>query len=228
VEDDFAFCGKFRLPAKFVNDYVNARIEAYNLTTEEKFTLQQTSFNLSGIPLVNFQQVIDLESPVFPSLPTTSVKRNARLVNDSSASLGINYGVRIYFPFIYRWEYWIAQLNANADKTKPFSERLKVLQPLLKNATGMVKVFGTENVVAGQILLENTERLEDLTKKMHTNGVAQEQANERTNTLGHSLMELKNTFVGLFTEISANDGVMQIFINAIKFLKENQTKRLLK
>ena len=115
VEDDFAFCGKFRLPAKFVNDYVNARIEAYNLTTDQKFTLQQTSFNLSGIPLVNNQQVIDLESPVFPSLPTTSVKRNARLVNDSSASLGINYGVRIYFPFIYRWEYWIAQLNATAD-----------------------------------------------------------------------------------------------------------------
>jgi TP901 family phage tail tape measure protein len=113
-----------------------------------------------------------------------------------------------------------------ADKTKPFSERLKVLQPLLKNSTGMVKVFGTENVVAGQVLLENTERLEDLTTKMHTNGVAQEQANERTNTLGHSLIELKNTFVGLFTEISANDGVMQIFINAIKFLKENLTSIL--
>ena len=115
VEDDLAFCGKFRFPIKFINDYLNAKIEAYNLTTDESFTLQQTSFNLSGIPLVNFQQVIDLEAPIFPSLPTTSVKRVATLSNDSSIDFGINYGVKLYFPFIYRWEYWIAQLNANAD-----------------------------------------------------------------------------------------------------------------
>jgi len=115
VEDDLAFCGKFRLPLKIINDYLNAKIEAYNLTTQESFTLQQTSFNLSGIPLVNFQQVIDLQSPVFPSLPTTSVKRVATLSNDSSINFGTNYGVKLYFPFIYRWEYWIAQLNANAD-----------------------------------------------------------------------------------------------------------------
>lgn len=115
VEDDLAFCGKFRFPIKFINNYLNAKIEAYNLTTDESFTLQQTSFNLSGIPLVNFQQVIDLEAPIFPSLPTTSVKRVATLSNDSSIDFGTNYGVKLYFPFIYRWEYWIAQLNANAD-----------------------------------------------------------------------------------------------------------------
>ena len=85
------------------------------MTTEESFTLQQTSFNLSGIPLVNFQQPIDLQAPVLTSLPTTSVKRIATLSNDTSIDFGTSYGVKLYFPFIYRWEYWIAQLNANAD-----------------------------------------------------------------------------------------------------------------
>ena len=115
VEDDLAFCGKFRFPIKRINEYLNAKIQAYNLTTAESFTLQQTSFNLSGIPLVNFQQPIDLQAPVLTSLPTTSVKRIATLSNDTSIDFGTSYGVKLYFPFIYRWEYWIAQLNANAD-----------------------------------------------------------------------------------------------------------------
>ncbi len=108
-----------------------------------------------------------------------------------------------------------------SDQSKPFSERLKALQPLLQNNTAMVKVFGKENVVAGQILLENTDRLEELTVQMDTNGVAQEQANKRTNTLGFALTKLKNAFFNLFTELANSGSGMQNIIDFFKWLATN-------
>lgn len=118
VEDDFAFIGKFRFGKKTVSQYVNAKIQAYNITTEDSFTLQSVNFNLTGVPTDNtpFEAyIIDLESPVLTELPTTSVKRVATLERDTSIDAGVEYGVKIYFPYIYRWETWIAQLNANSD-----------------------------------------------------------------------------------------------------------------
>ena len=115
VEDEFAFVGKFLFPTAITMDYVNARIEAYNITSEDKFTLQQVSFNLNGIPIVNDQYVLQLTAPVLTEFPTTSNKRIARLDNDATFVFPKAYMVKLYFPFIYRWETWINQINANAD-----------------------------------------------------------------------------------------------------------------
>ena len=115
VEDEFAFVGKFLFPTAITMDYVNARIEAYNITSEDSFTLQQVSFNLNGIPIVNDQYVLNLTAPVLTELPTTSNKRIARLDNDATFVFPKAYMVKLYFPFIYRWETWINQINANAD-----------------------------------------------------------------------------------------------------------------
>ena len=108
-----------------------------------------------------------------------------------------------------------------SDQSKPFEERLEALKPLLKDNAGMVQVFGVQNVVAGNILLNNTERLGELTEQMDTNGVAQDQANKRTNTLGHSLMELKNSFIGLFTSIGTGEGSFQSIIDSLKWIGKN-------
>lgn len=108
-----------------------------------------------------------------------------------------------------------------SDETIPFEQRLQELTPLLEDNTAMTKVFGVENVVAGQIILDNTDRLAELTKQMDTNGVAQEQANKRTNTLGHALMNLKNSFLGLFTSMGDGQGSMQFFIDGIKSIATN-------
>jgi TP901 family phage tail tape measure protein len=107
------------------------------------------------------------------------------------------------------------------DSSIPFQEKLELLNPLLQDNANLVKVFGMENEVAGQILLENTERLGELNEQMKTQGTAQEQAEKRTNTLGHALMELKNSFIGLFTSINTGDGAMQNFIDGIKFIAKN-------
>ncbi len=108
-----------------------------------------------------------------------------------------------------------------SDETIPFQERLEELTPLLEDNTAMTQVFGVQNVVAGQIILDNTERLAELTVQMDTNGVAQEQANKRTNALGFGLMELKNSFISLFTSMASGEGSFQIIIDGLRWLGQN-------
>jgi TP901 family phage tail tape measure protein len=100
-----------------------------------------------------------------------------------------------------------------SDTSKPFSERLEAMKPLLDDNAALIQVFGKENAVAAINLLENTERIDELTEKMNTNGTAQEQASTRTETLSGAFLELKNTFNNWI--IALNEGA-----GAGEFLKD--------
>lgn len=108
-----------------------------------------------------------------------------------------------------------------SDTSKPFSERLEAMKPILSDVGAMTEVFGVQNEVVGQIILENTELFDEYTEKMDTNGVAQEQADRRTSTLGHALMELKNAFTDLFLGITDGENSMQGFTTFIKWVATN-------
>jgi len=108
-----------------------------------------------------------------------------------------------------------------SDTTKSYKSRLDALKPMLSDAGALTEVFGLQNQVVGQIILENTEMYEDMTEKVDTNGVAQEQANRRTQTLGHALMELKNAFTDLFLGITDGENSMQGFTTFIKWVATN-------
>ena len=105
-----------------------------------------------------------------------------------------------------------------SDTTKSYKSRLDALKPMLSDAGALTEVFGLQNQVVGQIILENTELFEDMTEKVDTNGVAQEQANRRTATLGHALMELKNAFTDLFLGITDGENSMQGFTTFIQWI----------
>ena len=118
VEDDFGWVGKWRWPKKATVSTVKVGIQAYDTSSLESFTLQQTEFSLNNVPQESTglqAYILDLTAPVNPSLPTTSVKREVRLVRDTSIDQPLEYGVRLYYPYLYRWEYWLQLLNANAD-----------------------------------------------------------------------------------------------------------------
>jgi len=107
------------------------------------------------------------------------------------------------------------------NESIPFSERLEELKPLLDNNTALVRTFGVENAVAATSILSNTDRLKELDAQMYTSGTATEQANQRTNTLSHALMELKNSFLEMFTSMGSGSGSQQIFIDGLKFIASN-------
>lgn len=115
IEDDLAFVGSFRIGLyEIVNSFL-ARIEAFNTSTNESFTLTSVLFGFGGIPQVSGKYILNETIPIYSILPNTSEKKNAILILDSSLDTPTEYGVKIYFPFIYRWEYWLQQTNANND-----------------------------------------------------------------------------------------------------------------
>lgn len=122
TEDDLAFVGTFKVARN--SDFTNftARIQAKNTDNDAEFTLVQANFNVSEIPNIDGAKPIDLSVTINGNLPTTSAKINAKLVRYPLLDDASYYGMKIYFPWVNRWEYWLQQLNANnafyGQKTK--------------------------------------------------------------------------------------------------------------
>jgi hypothetical protein len=115
IEDDIEFGGVFLLEKGVIYDSFTGRIEAFNNVTGEKFTLHQAFYDLSSIPFNGTNQIIYQQQPILTQLPTTSDKRDSRLELSPSDDTITHYGVLFTLPFLYRWEYWLAQINADAD-----------------------------------------------------------------------------------------------------------------
>ena len=115
IEDDLAFIGKFRLDNSQVYESLTARIQAKNDVTGERFTLTSSFFSFSSVPLVAGKYQLNQTQPINSIPLNTSLKRDAKLQLDATIDITGQYGVKIYFPFIYRWEYWLQQLNASDD-----------------------------------------------------------------------------------------------------------------
>jgi TP901 family phage tail tape measure protein len=107
------------------------------------------------------------------------------------------------------------------DTSKPFSERLEALKPLLNDNAALVKVFGTENAVAATNLIANTDRIADLTEKMYTQGTASKQAEDRTQTLSHALTQLRGAWDEVILGFMNGSGASQVLVKGIQFLAAN-------
>jgi hypothetical protein len=115
VEDDLAFYGAFRLIDSEIINSFTAKLRAYNPMTDESFDLQTASFPFATIPQVGGQYILNESAPLWSQFDTNSVKRNAILKLNPTYDGSGEYGVEVFFPFLYRWEYWLQQLNADAD-----------------------------------------------------------------------------------------------------------------
>lgn len=107
------------------------------------------------------------------------------------------------------------------DKSLSFTDRLRALTPILSDQAALVKTFGTENAVAAMNLIQLTDRTDELRNQMTGTNTAYEQAETRTATLGHAVMQLKNAFLGVFTSINTGGGAMKSVVSSIQFLAKN-------
>jgi len=94
---------------------ITYNIEAYNTVTQEDFTLNSCFFNIATVPMVGGMYILNQTQTVQNTLPSTSEKRIASLVLEPSLDTLTEYGIKVYFPFLLRWEYWLQQINADAD-----------------------------------------------------------------------------------------------------------------
>jgi hypothetical protein len=114
IEDDIAFIGKFLVPINANIRYAKAEIWSVNAVTDEEFLLNSSYFDFAGVPKVGGYYPVNQSQSVITTLPSTSVKLTAQLERDAYVDTMTHYGMRIYLPFFYSWQYWIAQPNANA------------------------------------------------------------------------------------------------------------------
>ncbi len=126
------------------------------------------------------------------------------------------------------------------DKSIPFAKRLEALKPLLADSGSLMRVFGIENSVAAMNLISSTDRIEELTEKMHEHGTAMDQAKIRLDSWPGSLEKLGsawdsfilslaesgnglgNTLKGITNEMTSTvEGWRKIFTSSEKLKEEN-------
>lgn len=107
------------------------------------------------------------------------------------------------------------------DKSKPFSERLDVLKPLLNDNAALVKVFGMENAVAARNLIDSTDRIQELNNQVTNTKTAFEQADVRSKTLAESFNTLKESWNSYILGVSNGSEVNNKLVTTFDFLSRN-------
>jgi TP901 family phage tail tape measure protein len=88
------------------------------------------------------------------------------------------------------------------DKTIPLIDRLKELSKIAGSASAITKVFGEENKNAGEAIIANLPRLEQLIGQVHETGVAAEQAAKNMDTLDQAFINAGNAYDNLLLSIT--------------------------
>jgi hypothetical protein len=134
IEDDLGYISDILIYSADSNESVTCKIIAKNGTDE--FDLETISFDLSNQDLTNF---VNEYLSVSNNLPLSSAKKQSYLIQNTALSGG-SMKLRLYYPFLIHWEYWIEQFNADAFfkknntnnknwfnyQTSPWSVKLKV------------------------------------------------------------------------------------------------------
>lgn len=104
-----------------------------------------------------------------------------------------------------------------SDTTQPLSVRLKEMSKVAGDTSAIVNIFGKENTDTAAILLNNLPLYNKYTEQFKEQGIAQEQAEIRSNTLQGSLKKLQNAYDNML--LSLNEGTSKFSISAAKFVQ---------
>lgn len=105
-------------------------------------------------------------------------------------------------------------LNKLKDSSLTLEERLTELGKIGNNTSAIVEVFGKENAVAAQIVLQNIPRYAELNQQIREQGAASDAASANTNTLTNAWAKFKNTLVSLFLSFDLTP--ITTFVNKLK------------
>lgn len=105
-----------------------------------------------------------------------------------------------------------------SDNSLTLNERLNELRKAQNDEVAMLKIFGKENISAAKTVLDQTDRIAELTEKVDENGVAQQQASERTGTLSAEWKKLGNAWQASMIKMGRGSGDLAKWV---KFLRQN-------
>lgn len=118
-------------------------------------------------------------------------------------------------------------IEALADKTKSFADRLELLKPIQNDTAAMTQLFGKENVAAGMALVGHAAEMENLTNKIVGTNSATEMANtimergaEKTNKWN---ARLKDWGISLYSATEAYVPFINIGMGALQVMANMAT-----
>lgn len=110
------------------------------------------------------------------------------------------------------------------DKTVPFNERLQEMSKISGDQTALLRVFGKENIVVGQTLLQNVDHFSKLTDAVTGTNTAYVQAAINNDNLDGDLKKLSSAWEGLTLSTSAAQspmrGIVQIGTEVLNWISD--------
>jgi TP901 family phage tail tape measure protein len=110
------------------------------------------------------------------------------------------------------------------DKTVPFNERLQEMSKISGDQTALLRVFGKENVVVGQTILQNVDHFEKLNSAVTGTNTAYVQAKINNDNLDGDLKKLSSAWEGLTLSTSAAQspmrGIVQVGTEVLNWISD--------
>lgn len=98
------------------------------------------------------------------------------------------------------------------------SEELQMLKPKLKDVTFLSKMFGAENINGAQILIKNSERIQELSKQYDKQNTAMEMYITKSKTVGEALNRMKESFNAYILGIVNGTNSAGAFASSLDFI----------
>lgn len=112
IEDDLGYIFDLELNTADVNSSVQVSVVCVQNSNSAEFILEKMVYDISN---QDFSFWNNQTQNVNNNLPTASAKKQSYLYFKNSIVDGVE--LRLYYPFLLRWEYWVTQLNATAPWT---------------------------------------------------------------------------------------------------------------
>jgi TP901 family phage tail tape measure protein len=114
-----------------------------------------------------------------------------------------------------------------SDTSLTLGERLKELSKIKGDATALTRVFGKENVTAGEIVLNNVDRFDQLTTAIHGSNEAYRQASAMSDNLGNQVENLTSNWQRLITTMGdEGDSAFKIIIHDINEVIDDMVRSI--
>lgn len=112
-------------------------------------------------------------------------------------------------------------LDIVTNSTLPLGQRLEEMSKVGKDATDVMKVFGTENAALAQGIFSKIGDYDKMLEKIDKTGIANEQAATNTNTFQFALDSIKNSFLNTTTATQGNNDSLDMLKDIMFDLSKN-------
>jgi len=103
-----------------VNDDISIRsitlkVKAKNSSTLEEFDLDSFTFDATTLPIINDHQFVDETIDRVFHIPPAEIRKSIKIQRRIDLDSGNKFFYDIFFPYLIRWEDWVALSTANQD-----------------------------------------------------------------------------------------------------------------